>query len=265
MKKVFVALCLIAAVSVPLRADLKYTVHIEMKKVEAPAGQPVNPMIAMMGESMIKEMLPAGGADLVYSVGEKGSRVEYVQAAMGQPAGSVNISLPDGTVIVVNPKDQTYWKTTAQAPVAMMQAAGMKPTSTVKRTDKVETVAGLRCEVVTFDWKMDLPIPEAARASLPPDFPAAITMTGDTCLTRDQFKNYVDLMAKSQLSDLMSAMGLKEVTQGGIALRHTIRFGAMELQSLVTQIGEEEVPASAFEIPAGYKEVPAPTGMPAVK
>ena len=147
----------------------------------------------------------------------------------------------------------------------MMQAAGMKPTSTVKRTGKIETVTGLKCEVVTFDWKMDLPIPEAARASLPPDFPAAITMNGDTCLTTDQFKKYVDLQAKSQLGDMMSAMGLKEVTQGGIALRHTIRFGAMELQSLVTQIGEEDVPASAFEIPAGYKEVPAPGGTPAIK
>ena len=266
MRKPVIALCLVAAVSVPLRADLKYTVHIEMKKVEAPVGQPpINPMMAMVGESMIKEMLPAGAADLVYSIGEKGSRIEYLQAAMGQPAGSFNVSLPDGTVFIANPKDQTYWKSTVQAPAAMMEAAGMKPTSTVKRTGTFETVAGQKCEVVTFDWKMDFPIAEATRANLPADFPTGITMNGDTCLTTDQFKKYVDLTAKSQLSDMMTALGLKEVTQGGIPLRHTIRFGNMELQALVTQIGEEDVPASAFEIPAGYKEVPGPTGLPAIK
>jgi uncharacterized protein DUF4412 len=223
-----------------------------------PAGQPVNPMIAMMGDSMLKEMVPSGGADLIYSIGEKGSRVEYVQAAMGQAAGAVSVSLPDGTIFMLNPKDQTYWKTTTQATASMMKAAGMAPTSTVKRTGEFETVAGLKCEVVTFDWKMDLPIPEAARASLPPDFPKTLSMNGDTCMTTDQFKQYADLVAKSQLSDMMSALGLKEATQGGITLRQRMRFGSVELQSLVTSIGEEDVPASAFEIPAGYKEVPAP-------
>jgi hypothetical protein len=258
MKKVLVALCLVASVSVPLRADLKYTLHVEVKKTEAPKGQPVNPMIAMMGDSMIKEMLPAGGADLVYSIGEKGSRVEYLQPAMGQPAGAVSLALPDATILMLNPKAQTYWKTTSQTPAAMMKASGMAPTSTVKRTGEVETVAGLKCERVTFDWKMDLPIPEAARASLPPDFPKTLSMTGDTCMTTDQFKKYADMAAKSQLGDMLSALGLKEATQGGIALRQRMRFGGVELQSLVTSIGEEDVPASAFEIPAGYKEVPAP-------
>ena len=39
-----------------------------------------------------------------------------------------------------------------------------------------------------------------------------------------------------------------------------MRIGGIELQSVVTSIGEEDVPASAFEIPAGYKEVPSPAG-----
>jgi hypothetical protein len=258
MKKILVALCLVASVAVPLRADLKYTLHVEVKKTEVPKGQPLHPMIAMMGDSMIKEMLPAGGADIVYSIGEKGSRVEYLQPAMGQAAGTVSVALPDGTVLMLNPKAQTYWKTTSQAPAAMMKASGMAPTSTVKRTGEFETVAGLKCELVTFDWKMDLPIPEAARASLPPDFPKALSMNGDTCMTTDQFKKYADLAAKSQLGDMLSALGLKEAMQGGIPLRQRMRFGGVELQSLVTSIAEEDVPASAFEIPAGYKEVPAP-------
>ncbi len=258
MKKVLIALCLVASVSVPLRADLKYKLHVEVKKTDVPVGQPLNPMIAMMGDSMIKEMLPAGGADLIYSIGEKGSRVEYLQAAMGQAAGTVSVALPDGSILMINPKDQTYWKTTMETTASMMKASGMAPTSTVKRTGQFDTIAELKCEIVTFDWKMDLPIPEAARASLPPDFPKTLTLNGDTCMETNQYKKYAELAAKSQLSDMMSALGLKEATQGGIALRQRMRFGGVELQSLVTSIGEEEVPASAFEIPAGYKEVPPP-------
>jgi hypothetical protein len=265
MKKVFVALCLAASVSATLRAELKYTIHMEVKKADVPAGQPVNPMISMMGDSMIKEMLPSGGADLVYSIGEKGSRVEYLQPAMGQPAGAVSISLPDGAVFMLNPKDQTYWKTTVQSTTAMMKAAGMAPTASVKRTGTFESVAGLKCELVTFDWKMDLPIPEAARATLPPDFPTAISMNGNTCLTTDQFQKYADLAAKSQMGALMSSLGLNQALQGGIALRQIVQIGGIELQSVVTSISEQDVPASAFEVPAGYKEVPAPVGVAGIK
>lgn len=260
MKKVFVALCLVGSASASLHADLKYKLHIEIKKTEAPPSQPLNPMIAMMGDSMIKEMLPAGAADLIYSIGEKGSRVEYLQPAMGQAAGTISISQPDGTILMLNPKDQTYWKTTTQATTAMMKASGLAPTSTVKRSGQFDTIAELKCEIVTFDWKMDLPIPEAARASLPPDFPKTLVLNGDTCMTTDQFKKYADMAAKSQLSDMMSSLGLKEAMTGGIPLRQRMRFGGVELQSLVTSIGEEDVPASAFEVPAGYKEVPGPAG-----
>jgi hypothetical protein len=255
MKKVLVALCLVGSVSVPLRAELKYTMHVEVKKGEVPAGQPANPTIAMMGDSMIKEMLPAGSADLVYIIGERGTRVEYLQPAMGQAAGTYNLALPDGTMYVVNPKDQTYAKTSVQGAAAAMKAHGVTPTTTVKRSGEFATVVDIRCEIVTFDWKMDI------RASLPPDFPTAILMNGDTCVTTDQFAKYVELAAKSPVNDLMSNLGLKEVMQGGIAMRQTIRFGTRELLSTVTRIGEEDVPASAFEVPAGYKEVPAPTGI----
>jgi hypothetical protein len=263
MRRSLVALCLAASVVAPLSAELKYTVHIDVKKGEAPAGKPagkpISPMITMMGESLIKEMLPAGSADLVYTIGEKGSRVEYLKPAMGQAAGTFNLTLPDGTLYVVNPKTQTYYKTSAQGAAAAIKGAGMTPTATVKRTGEFDTVTGARCEIVTFDWKMDIPIPEAARASLPPDFPTSIVMNGDSCVTTDQFKRYVELGAKSPLNDLMTNLGLKEVVQAGIPLRQNFRLGNIELQSVVTQIGEEEVAASAFEIPAGYKEVPAPT------
>ena len=51
--------------------------------------QLTNPMIGIMGDAVMKQMVPDGAADLVYLVGDKGARVEYLQAAMGLPAGTL--------------------------------------------------------------------------------------------------------------------------------------------------------------------------------
>jgi len=37
-------------------------------------------------------------------------------------------------------------------------------------------------------------------------------------------------------------------------------YGDQEIEMVVTKIGEEAAPADAFEIPAGYKEVPPRIG-----
>ena len=114
-----------------------------------------------------------------------------------------------------------------------------------------------RFEVITFDWKMALPIPEAARNSLPPDFPTTMAMTGDSCTTTDQFQKYADIVAKSA-NALMSAMGFDKIAQGGLVLRQTLQMMGFEMRSEVTQIGEEPAPPNAFDIPADFKEVPMP-------
>lgn len=258
MKRILVALCLLALGSTRLSAELKYTMHMEMKKGETPAAQGSNPMLGMMGDAMMKQLVPEGAADIVYLIGEKGSRIEFTQAAMGQAAGTVNLGRPDGTLIVMNPKEKTYWQTTSQAALAAMQAAGIVPPEvTATRTGKFETVAGVKCEVVAFDWKMALPIPEAARASLPPDFPTALTMTGDSCTTTDQYQQYAAIAAKST-STMGAAMGLDKIAQGGLVLRQTMQMMGFEMRSSVTQISEETAAEAAFDIPADYKEVPMP-------
>jgi len=258
MKKMVLALGLMLLVSAPLSAELKYTTHMEVKKSTAAAGQPANPMIGMMSEAVMKQMVPEGAADVVYLVGDKGARIEYLQAAMGQPAGTVNLVTTDGTLVVMNTKEKTYWKTTVEATLANMRAAGIPlPEVAAKRTGQFETIAGAKCEVITFDWKMALPIPEAARASLPADFPTTMAMTGDSCTTTDQFQKYADIVAKGA-NALMSAMGFDKIAQGGLVLRQTLQMMGVEMHSVVTQIGEEPAPPNAFDIPADFKEVPMP-------
>jgi len=259
VKKLLATLVIAASLCAPLRADLKYTTHMETKKTAAPA-QPMNPMIGIMGDAVMKQMVPDGAADLVYLISDKGARVEYLQAAMGLPAGTINLITLDGTIAVLNPKEKTYWKTTTTETLDKMKAAGMPtPDVAVKRTGQFDTVAGAKCEVVTFDWKMALPIPEGARATLPPDFPSTIAMTGDSCVTTDAYKQYADVINKGA-NVMMAAMGFDKMNQGGIALRQTLSMSGMEMRITVTQIGEEAAPEHAFEIPADYKEVPMPGG-----
>ena len=255
VKKLFVAICLSAIASVPLRADLKYTNHMQVQKSTTATQQPTNPMIGMMADALLKQMVPGGEADIKYLVGEKGARIEYMQAAMGQAAGTVALVTTDGTLVMLNPQEKTYWKSTVQSAVESMK--GVAPDVTVKRTGQTETVAGTKCDVVTFDWKLNLPIPESARKSLPPDFPTTLNMTGDACTTTDQYQKYAEVVAKGA-NALMGAMGFDKIAQGGLVLRQNMQLLGYEMRLLVTQLAEEAAPPNAFDIPADYKEVPMP-------
>jgi uncharacterized protein DUF4412 len=259
MKKVFVFLCLGWLISSNASAELKYTLKTEVQKPEKPASPAPNPMVAMMGDALTRQLLPEGTATMTYVIGDKGTRIEFVNAAMGQPAGTVTLVQPDGTTVLMNPKEQTYWKTGLQGAAAAIQAAGITPQVTSAATGEAETVAGVKCERSTFTMKMDLPIPASARASLGADFPSSIDMSGDTCATTDQFQSYAAMAAKTQATGMLAALGLDKLTQGGIVLRQSLKMGAVEIRSAVTDIGEGPAPEGAFEIPAGYKEVPPPT------
>jgi len=248
---------LVAGAAVPLHAELKYTLHVELKKLES-ATPPANPMLAGLGDMLGQQLLPGGPADVIYIIGEKGTRVEFLKAAMGQPEGTITLALADGTMVVLNPKDQTYWKTPVEGATSAVQAAGFKPTTTAKRTGEFATIAGVRCERVLVDMKLDLPIPEAMRASLPPGFPTSLSMDGESCVTTEQFQKYAELGARNKALDVLSALGLDKILPGGIVLRQTMRFSGVEMESVVTAIGEEEVPVALFSVPADYKEVPSP-------
>ena len=258
-KNASLACCLACLVSTRVSAELKYTLRTEVLKTEAPSTPPPNPMVAMMGDAMTRQLLPEGSATMVYFLGEKGTRVELANAAMGQPAGTVTLVRPDGTITILNPTEKTYWKAGPEGPAAAMKAAGLTPQVAVTPTGETETVAGVSCQKSTFTMKMDLPIPEAARASLGADFPASIDFTGDTCATTTDFQKYSEIASRNQVTGMLAAMGLDKLTSGGIVLRQTIRLGAVELRSVVTEIAEEDVAPAAFEIPEGYKEVQPPT------
>lgn len=245
-------LCLVAA---PAAAELKYTMHLELKKGEAAAA--ANPMLAMMAQRFAN-VVPAGGADMIFIVGERGVRVEYVQAAMGQSAGTIVLARPTGDVLALNPADKTYWKVAMPDIAGAMAQAGMSPTTSTRRTGEFAEIAGVRAERVSFDWSADLPISQEARASLPPDFPTSLSMTGETWVSTDRYQQYAKLLKGNKMFDFLGALGLDKLVLEGIILRSIVRIAGVELHGEVTKIGEEDAAAALFDIPEGFKEVPPP-------
>jgi hypothetical protein len=205
---------------------------------------------------MTEMIVPAGGLEVSIVEGARGSRVEYNKAYLVMPAGAVTLLRPDGSMVVLSPADKTYWKLPADASAL---PPGMTPKVTTKRTGEFADVAGVRSERVTIDLRIAIPVPDGVQ--LPPGMPTELVMTGDMWIT-DRFKaaNKSAGMAMGGLGQF----GLDKVLNGGMPMRSVMRsplFAGKEIETVVTKIGEEPAAASLFEIPADYKEVPAPTGM----
>ena len=119
--------------------------------------------------------------------------------------------------------------------------------------------AGIQTKRSTFEIKIPLPIPDQMRGQLPPDFPTALTMSGEAWLATTPFEKYVPVSSK--MAQFSSGMGLNKLMEGGIVMRQILRseiLGGQQLEIVVTKIGEAASPAGAFDIPADYKEVPSP-------
>jgi hypothetical protein len=60
----------------------------------------------------------------------------------------------------------------------------------------------------------------------------------------------------------MTALGLAEIADIGFAMRQILRcpmLGGYVMETTVTSVSEIAPPPGYFDVPDGYKEVPAPT------
>jgi len=254
---------LLVLIAAPLRADLKYTTHSEMKPSQAPpAGDAAaNPLMAMLAGQLTKQLLPDGTADTEYLVSETGVRTEYVKGGMNmEPEGTVTLLLLNGDYVHLNTKDKTYWKTTAATMKAMLDASGIQPQITSKPSDESASIAGVSSKRVDLEINIPLPIPDELRAQMPPGFPTAINLTAEAWMATSPYEKYLAVMAKMR-EFLGAALGIGRASAPGILMRQVLRgpiLGGQQFESVVTKIGEDAAPAGAFTIPTDYKEVPAP-------
>jgi len=261
-RRLSIALALVATLAAPLRADLKYTAHSELKPATVTDSQPANPMLTMLGGQITQQMLPNGSADTVYIVTEKGMRTEYIKGGMNQQAeGTVLLAMTNGDLIQLNTKDKTYWRSTTQALTNVVQSAGIQLDVKVTPTSEATTIAGVRATRSNFEINIPLPIPEQMRAQLPPGVPTGFSLSGEVwyAASTPAFERYT--VVASRMGQALAGMGLGKLLQGGIVMRQVMRsqvFNGQQLETEVTKIGEEAAPADAFDIPADYKEVPSP-------
>jgi hypothetical protein len=256
MTKLLAALTMAVLLSAPLHADLKYTMTIDMHASTVPVPAPASPVTAMSGRAIVSRMAPSGTVHTTVFVSDAGTRVEYGQAYLIIPAGGVTIARPDGTLVVLDPARKTYWKTA----VSTMAASGLKPEVTVHRTGDHSTIAGVPVERATLEISVPLPIPPGAK--MPPGLPTELSMSGEAWLS-DRYKAY--MRSATGLSGGMGLFGTETLAAEGFVMKSILRgdvFAGQELEAVVTSIGEAKAPAGAFEIPAGYQEVPAPTALP---
>ncbi len=252
MRRVLTAALLIAIAAAPAAAELRYTTHIETRKAEST--QPIDPMMGMIG-AMLASRFPSG--DMKMTVGDGGTRVEFVNALGPVPAGGVML-MRSGSTVILNPADHTYW--TARTPTAAIPGA-TAPAITTKRTGESESIAGLRTERVAFGLTMNLPLPPGVQ--LPPGFPTTFTIDGDMWVA-DQFKAYASSLAAIG-NTLFPGIGIGGLAQDGLVVRQVTRspmFGGNELVFSVSEVTEGPVTAELFQIPADYKEVPPPAPAP---
>ena len=240
LKRGFVTAIVVALSVVHLSAELKYTMRMQLKPASAPAGAG-NEALAAIGAQVIEMMVPGGSADMTVLTGDRGTRVEANKARVGMPLGSVMLQRPDGSIVVLVPAARTYWKVGA-ADMGAIKA-------TTKRTGEYSTISGERVERVTF--RFEVPIgADATSAGVPP-----IAIEGDAWIA-EKYRRYTAVTAKTA-----PGLGLAELAQMGLSIRQVMRspiFGDKEIESVVTRIVEEAAPAALFQVPADYKEVPAP-------
>lgn len=261
LRKLIVTILLAAGGAASLHAELKYTMEMKQNKIEN-APESSNQLLAMMGQQALQQILPNGTAKMIYIVGEKGIRTEFVTGGMGLASGSVSIMKPTGEMFMLTPANKTYWKTTVAQAAGMMAQAGITPEVQVTRTGELATVGGLKTEKVTMALSIPLPIPPEALSQLPPGFPTTLKMQIDNWIATERYKEYAAMASKG--NSILSSFGIDPTKIDGITMRALMRadiFGPVEIESVITEIGEEAVAASLFEVPADFKLVPGPGGI----
>lgn len=253
----------------PLRAELKITSKMMARQVAgAPAG---NDMMAAMVGPMLSQMYGGPeGVEMTVTMHEDGRvRTDYAGAFAGMPAGAAVIMRADGTSVGIDARAQTWWKmadTMADANVAVMLLQ-MKPEVSTTRTGEFATIAGLKAERVAMTLSMAIPRPPGTE-QLPPEvlamIPSELRVAGDTWVAQTHGK-YTKSMARVLAQGPMAGMGLEKMLGDlqGLTVRQVMRMSMLagyELETLVSNVVEEDVPDRVFEVPAGYKEIPMPTG-----
>lgn len=236
MKHVCPTLCLLLVYGSGVYADVRYTTHVDVRRVEGSSPGKDSDIAAVM-----QMLMPPG--DTVTFVGTDAIRIE--QSREGK---TVIILLRSDGQTILDPDARTY----SRAPElgAVLKEATIQPPPTFRRTGDFALIHGIRAERLEVTMPVMLPVIP------PPGFPTVLTMTGEVWLS-DALKTYGPGLQKALGLTARPPAGLE-----GMVLRQILRsaeFG-YEVESTVTELTEGPIAPAMFRIPDGYREI-SPIGL----
>ena len=254
MIKTLAVAALFVGLPASLAAELKYTVRIEARK--SSVATDVDPMLTMLGNQILEATAPEGSVDMTVTLGNGVARVEWSREMPGIPKGAVLLLRRNGTRVMFSPTDRTWWRVA----VPNLPELSERRRAKVTRTPSTETtvIAGIVATRNTVT--VVIPFPEAQAGEMVSGTPTELPLSGETWVT-NTLPKYTTSELRTYLG--FGFLGLDAVPAGQFILRQVLRgptFGDVELDSVVTSLVEEELPTSTFEVPEGFKEIPAPAG-----
>ncbi len=254
---------LVAAQSAPA-GNTRYVMKMELQPIAGQAPPDADSMSSMMVGMLKKTMMPEGSVEMEFVTDGQSARTEMHNAMAMMPKGTV-ILYPAGQSdgYVLNVADKTYYVLKMpNAPVLPPGVTLPKPETSVKRSGTFDTIAGVRAEKVNILWRMAMPIPEGAQ--VPPGVPTELSIDIESWCSADvKMPAAVSRMVNgAEMS--MPGMGMDEILKAcPFAVRSRMRMSMMPgyeiVQTMTSVTGAEAASPDLYKVPAGYKEVPAPT------
>ena len=224
MKHISLVICFLAVSVSGVRADLRYTLHTEVRSTSIE----------------LKAVLPH--TETVMLLKGDAIRIEQSRGAIR----SVLLIRPDGQ-FVLNPEARTYRRI---PDVQSALTASATTAATFRRTGAFMTILGLRAERVEVTMSLPLPI------TPPPGVPTVLPMAGELWVT-DAHRSYARSITRA-----LGQSGAVTSELEGIVLHLAVRNVQLgiEMEHVVTELVEAPLAAEMFEVPDGFRAIIDPAG-----
>ena len=282
---------LLTFAAAPLGAELKFTSRIQVKKI-----QPPDAFFAIVFEPVHR--ITPGKVDVTTYVAGDRVRVEGMGPVLGLPDDTVLLTRADGAMLFVQPSSSTFFVRNGFDAVALASQIG----TTVKtsRKGRSDVILAQRTERVVHEIRVHpiLSSPQPLNADYHGTTrdavgnPVSQTATGDTTERRqaDALNNDYrsrhsgdgDVIkieswesaafGRAAVVAARSGAGAAAIGTGGFSaladlgfpLRQVLTYkgAGYQIETRVTSAAPTSVDVALFEVPAGFKEVPAPPGRP---
>ena len=233
--------------------QLTYQIHTEVRTLQPdPIDSPFAKVIDEAGRDLRQVVLAGikdGVANFSITISDGAVRIERASD------GTVEIVRTDRDTMIVNAAAHTYWSLPHRRPTTSLP--GLSARLTWKRTSDFDVIAGVQAERILFEVAM---LPADQRFAKMLGEPVIFSAQGEVWIAV-QYGHYARLAAGVAPQAVSLFPPLAALADHGAILRSIIvseLLGPVEIESTVTHISEGTRDASLYDVPSGYRRVPAP-------